>query len=52
MYWGDLGRKSRKEKKRRLATVVSSGANLKKIRKEKKKNMETTKVFSEGEKNP
>ena len=27
MYWGDLGRKSRK-KKRRLATVVSSGANL------------------------
>ena len=30
MYWGDLGRKSRKEKKRRLATVVSSGANFKK----------------------
>ena len=27
MYWGDLGRKSRKRKKR-LATVVSSGANL------------------------
>ena len=27
MYWGDLERKTRKK---RLATVVSSGANLKK----------------------
>ena len=29
MYWGDFGRK----KKRRLATVVSSGANLLKTKK-------------------
>ena len=28
IYWGDLGRKSRKGKEKRLATVVSSGANL------------------------
>ena len=28
MYWRGLGRKSRKKKKGRLATVVSSGANL------------------------
>ena len=32
MYWGVLGRKSRKKK--RFATVVSSGANLKKKRSE------------------
>ena len=28
IYWEDLGEKKRKEKKKRLATVVSSGANL------------------------
>ena len=33
MYWGDLGEKAGREKKRRLATAVSSGANLKKKRK-------------------
>ena len=33
MYWGDWGRKSR-EKKRRLATVISSGANLLKKKKD------------------
>ena len=30
IYWGDLGRKNRKEKK--LSTVISSDANLKKKR--------------------
>ena len=31
--WGDLGRKKQEKKKRRLATVVSSGANLEKGKK-------------------
>ena len=39
MYWGDLGREKTEEKKKRLATVASSGSNLKKTKGRRKRTL-------------
>ena len=44
MFWGDLGRKSRKNKKRRLATVVSPKERKKEREREREKERKKRKI--------